>query len=288
MAMPNPFEALKFRWVLLGLIGASVALGLGLSLLEMMGWLPIAATDPLLQALTYLLLSLGLWPLIGWLGRKTKLRYRHLFGPRPQRFSWVMATVLTVALLMFSLGAFQVSFYGLSFLAPELVEETLQQPPTLFTSETAVPWLYSSLMMLNVVMVAPIAEEFIFRGVLLHRWGTKWNTPAAVVVSSLLFGILHTNVVGLFVFGLVMALLYLRTRSLWAPIFCHMLNNILAIALELLAAPSAEMTLSEFRENSWVGLILMAASAPWLLRFILQNWSKTWEALPYFVNAKRF
>ncbi|WP_377965599.1 CPBP family intramembrane glutamic endopeptidase [Almyronema epifaneia] len=286
MATLNPFRALKFRCILIGLIGAGFLFGLGLSLLETLGWLPFKAEDPVVQPILYLLLSLSLGPIVWWIGHRHRLQYRALIGTRPKQFSWTAAVVLTVALLIFSLGAFQLSFYGLSFVAPTLVEETLQQPPTLMTAETSLPGFYRSLMLLNVVVVAPVAEEFIFRALLLHRWGTKWGTPAAVVLSSVLFGVLHTNLVGLFVFGLVMALLYLKTRSLWAPIFCHMLNNVLAIALELLAAPGAETTLAEFRQSSWVGLILMAASAPWLLRFMLQNWSKTQEALPYFVNAK--
>ncbi|NJN02270.1 MAG: CPBP family intramembrane metalloprotease [Leptolyngbyaceae cyanobacterium RM1_1_2] len=277
----NPFEALKFRWVLLGLLGAGLGWGILLSLIETAGWWPLVITGPLMQPVLYLLMTLSLWPIVLWLGRNQRIRYRRLIGFRPKYFSWATGMALAIALVIFSLGSSQLLFYGLSFVAP-IITEGFRQAPPLLTAETRLPWLYNGLMLLYLVAVAPVTEEFVFRGILLHRWGTKWGVPAAVILSSVLFGLLHVNPVGLFVFGLVMALLYLKTRSLWVPIFCHMINNALAIALELLPF-GPESSLVTFQDG-WLGLILIGISAPWLLRFVLQNWSKTHEALPYFVN----
>lgn len=77
-------------------------------------------------------------------------------------------------------------------------------------------------------IVAPVAEELLFRQVIyirLRRFAPTW---IAVVVSALLFGIYHGNLVqGIYAFimGCLLALVYEWTRSLAAPILFHMIAN---------------------------------------------------------------
>lgn len=83
---------------------------------------------------------------------------------------------------------------------------------------------------ISTVIISPISEELIFRGVLLNR--LKLVTPAifAVLVSSLLFGALHSygSVISAFVFAVCMAILYLKTENICVPILAHFLNNFFA------------------------------------------------------------
>ncbi len=79
------------------------------------------------------------------------------------------------------------------------------------------------------VILAPIAEELIFRGCL-YRF-LKGNMPVmgAVLLSSLLFGAIHLHLAGLPVlvaFGAVLCLVYERTGSLKAPILLHAFFNL--------------------------------------------------------------
>ncbi len=85
-----------------------------------------------------------------------------------------------------------------------------------------------------VTVFAPIAEELLFRGFVfpaLRNW--KGTTPA-VVLTGLLFGLLHVfsspayALVALSVFGSLLCLLYLRTRSLYPCIALHSINNSIA------------------------------------------------------------
>ena len=72
-------------------------------------------------------------------------------------------------------------------------------------------------------------EELSFRGYILQRLAQAWGLPAAVIVSSLIFAMVHVlnpNVqplamVSLFVAGLLLACAYLVSRSLWLPIGLH-------------------------------------------------------------------
>lgn len=102
------------------------------------------------------------------------------------------------------------------------------------------PWLVTALFALGAAVVAPALEELFFRGLVLRAmsratWSRpRWSTPVAIVVSSLLFGMLHTtamNVSGLYVAGVtaaagtVLALLAVRRKNLGAAITAHIVFN---------------------------------------------------------------
>ncbi len=79
-------------------------------------------------------------------------------------------------------------------------------------------------------VLAPIAEELLFRG-LLFRALTKFGLPAALVVSGAVFGALHAGAVPakllplLAVLGALLALLYAMTGSIVAPMCLHAFIN---------------------------------------------------------------
>ena len=78
-------------------------------------------------------------------------------------------------------------------------------------------------------VIAPLAEEFLFRFVLLGRI-RKWtgSTLAGVLASSFLFGIYHGNIVQgvyAFVLGCALALTYLYYKNIWTAVFFHGIGN---------------------------------------------------------------
>ncbi|MEM7649969.1 MAG: CPBP family intramembrane glutamic endopeptidase [Cyanobacteria bacterium P01_A01_bin.70] len=286
----QPFEVPKFRQFL-GVVGliwlAMVAVLIVVELIE--SW-TIDLNDPLLTPVFYIVLfggsSLWLWQQY----RHHHIEPRQLLGDWPSGQQWPALIGLWVTLFMFSLGAFQVSFAAFSYLLPQMVEDTLQSSIFLGADETAIPWLYNLLMLIVLVVAAPVLEEFLFRGFLLHRWGTRWNLRVAVLLSSVLFGILHANLIGLTGFGFALALLYLRSSNLWLVIIIHSLNNAIAAGLEIILSfggSSEPQSLTEFRSSIWFGLVLLAISTPFLIRFLRQNWAVTRAPLPYFANGDR-
>lgn len=283
----NPFLSLKARLVVVSFFVISLGLALIFGTLGALELLPIQGDDPLVAPILYSLIFLGLCGSILLAARRVPLRLAALFGPWPVRLAWVQLLWLVGGLFLFSLGAFQVSYLGLSLVAPAWVESTLQQSLLLSAEQATDPGLYNALMLVSVLVVAPVAEEFIFRGVLLHRWGVKWGIRPAIVLTSVLFGVLHSNLVGLFMFGVVMSLLYLSTRSLLVPIAAHALNNAIAWGVDFLATqPAANPidTLTEFRSSWWLGVICLLVSAPWLLRYVAYHWPARKALLPYFAN----
>ncbi|MFR9650190.1 MAG: CPBP family intramembrane glutamic endopeptidase, partial [Rikenellaceae bacterium] len=99
---------------------------------------------------------------------------------------------------------------------------------------------------ISLVVVAPIFEEFICRGVILEALRRKSGVVAALILSSLFFALLHiqiTLVVNAFIMGLMLGYFYIRTRSIVVPIVIHSINN--ALAYILLYTSNADLTLSD-------------------------------------------
>ncbi|MDQ2934899.1 MAG: CPBP family intramembrane metalloprotease [Chloroflexota bacterium] len=87
-----------------------------------------------------------------------------------------------------------------------------------------------------VVIVAPIAEELFFRGVVFNAWLREHGYRRALLGSSLLFALIHGSLLALlpiFVLGIGLALVYERTRSLLASIVMHATVNGISVALAL-------------------------------------------------------
>jgi membrane protease YdiL (CAAX protease family) len=81
------------------------------------------------------------------------------------------------------------------------------------------------------VVIAPFAEEILFRGYLYGKLRKSIPTWLAMVVTSALFGAIHAQWnVGVDVFVLSMVACSLRevTGGIWAGILLHMLKNGLA------------------------------------------------------------
>ena len=254
---------------------------------EMLIWPALDLTDPITTPITYLLVfgSCSLW--VAWQYRRHEIDLRSLIGPWPFPIQWRAIAGLWLTLFIFSIGSFQVSYALLSFLFPGPVEVALRESIFLGAGETTFPWLYNTLFMGVLVIGAPVFEEFLFRGFLLHRWGTRWSPKVAVILSSLVFGLLHGNVIGLSVFGLAMALLYLRSRSLGLVVVVHGLNNAIAAGLEIvtrLLDIDSTTSLETFRANVGLGVLLLGLSTPLLIRFVWQNWQVTRAPLPYFAH----
>jgi membrane protease YdiL (CAAX protease family) len=89
------------------------------------------------------------------------------------------------------------------------------------------------------VVGAPIFEEWLFRGVIFRsldagwtsRWGTR-GTAVAVVVSALIFAAAHAEWLqfpGLFLLGVILAVLVVRTRRLMPSVLTHVGFNALTM-----------------------------------------------------------
>ena len=193
-----------------------------------------------------------------------------LFGPMPRDLpTWAFVT-LAIPLLALDAGTGWLTLWLRYYLI------------LLFGSNPITNWLGSSsrigfrldfwiiVRTLMTVGYGPAIEETVFRGLLLHRWALKWGLKAGVLGSSLAFALIHPRPIGPFIFGLVMAVLYLRTRSLWVAIACHATYNALVVFLH---------TIESVKLN---GALCFIVAVPAFLLFLHRYWPDQEVPLPYF------
>ncbi len=144
--------------------------------------------------------------------------------------SWLPSLVgLVVLSIAFSLSVFWLQLYALMPIFPGLVDFFLEPIP--FPESP----IYLVITIISIAVIGPIAEEFIFRGMLLHRMMKKTSMWGGILISSILFGILHADIIGATIFGIITSLLYLKTGNLLIPILLHIFNNSIAVILSFVA-----------------------------------------------------
>lgn len=84
---------------------------------------------------------------------------------------------------------------------------------------------------ISVAILAPIVEEVFFRGLIYTRLKSGMNKITAAVISSLLFGVMHGEIIWMligFMSGLALVWIFEKTRSLLGCITVHIANNTLS------------------------------------------------------------
>ncbi len=106
-------------------------------------------------------------------------------------------------------------------------------------------------LIISAVIVAPLAEELLFRGFLYPAIKRFTDPVFAMLCTALLFAAVHNNLpalVPLFILGIAFAIVYEYSGSLWTPIWMHALFNLTSIVLMLLGsgAPPPEPLPGDF------------------------------------------
>lgn len=87
-----------------------------------------------------------------------------------------------------------------------------------------------------IVILPPITEELIFRGILFEEIIRLFDCKFAIFSTALLFGIYHFNIlqgVNTFVMALILAIVYYYRKNILDSILIHMVNNFLALILTI-------------------------------------------------------
>ena len=87
------------------------------------------------------------------------------------------------------------------------------------------------LKILTLLVVAPILEEILCRGILM-QYLKRYGLAVSLIVSSLCFALLHfdpTSLVVIFFVGMLLGMIKVSTGSLWASIIAHSVNNLIAM-----------------------------------------------------------
>lgn len=126
-------------------------------------------------------------------------------------------------------------------LAPE---QELAPHPTIESLRTGQAAAVYLALWVGAAVIAPVAEELFFRGLvqtyLVNAWGRRWR---AVIVSSGLFALVHTGqpyaMPALFALSLLLGFLYERRGALVWPIALHAVFNLKTLVWEALGGAAS-------------------------------------------------
>lgn len=110
---------------------------------------------------------------------------------------------------------------------------------------------------IGAVIVAPIAEEIIFRGMITKLLLDEYRPAKAILISALIFGIIHFNpaqIPGAIVLGALFGWLYYKTGSIIPGIILHFINNAAAVVGAIYLGEEWELN------NNVLALSLLAIS----------------------------
>ena len=231
-------------------------------------WLTQTPRPPLPDAVLgltwYALLLAFLMRPLGRTGARRTLLHMQV---EPGATRWAIAA--GVALLGISLASVYAVYLPLSYIAPDFVRWWLiDDPLVMIWTSGDLYRLANGFNFFVLVLLAPFVEELFFRGLLLPSWASRWSPKRAVVLSSLAFAILHADIVGGFIFGVVAAVAFLNTRNLWMPFVMHLTNNALVWLItlgELVVVGERQTTLRDFQASSWLALLGLVIGVPVLI-----------------------
>lgn len=158
--------------------------------------------------------------------RKSNISWREAFGLRPasrvRAVAWGLAAgilFVPAAWLLQLVSQFVMELMKLKLVAQAAVDEVQN-------SARSVP--EKILFAAFALLLAPLVEEIIFRGILYPAIKQTGHPRLALWLTSIIFGVMHFNLVSLMplvVFGAFLALLYEATGSLLTPIATHAMFN---------------------------------------------------------------
>ncbi len=178
------------------------------------------------QMLSFCLFGLIISTLILWINyKKEKLS----FGLSIKNLKYVIWTpliyLITIILLLFVglLNQYLLTNFFDIEIKPQEILEKFKELESSFEI---------SIFVIGSAVVAPIYEELLFRGIIFPKLIQKTNFTIALLLSSLIFAVLHFHLsalLPLFVLSIILSITYLYTSTIWASISLHALFNLISI-----------------------------------------------------------
>lgn len=171
------------------------------------------------------------------LGNKlTGIKLGPLFNTKGFSASFLlMGTVIAIGMNLLAIvvaslteTAFE-ELFGLMLVSPD------DNPPSM---------IYMIVDCIYAVIIAPIIEEIVFRGFVLKNF-SRYNVYTGIVLSGLLFGLMHGNFYQFIFtvpFGIALAYMTVKSNSILPAIFAHFLANAGVTAINLVGLYNEEFS----------------------------------------------
>lgn len=211
---------------------------------------------------------IGLWGLniilYAWI--RNGKRFSFDFNLRLPKMKWIFYSFLFVATLGIAL------VYPLSFLINFLIKKD--------QSQSSYIELFS-ILAFGAVFIGPLVEDLIFRGIILNVLKVKYGNKLALVVSSILFAIIHIHpaeVITALLMGLVLGYIFIKTNSFSFVILLHSMSNLTSILIgKFLIVDVAQEDFSNYMIYGEFSFFIMGIAALICSYLLWQFWKRRVE-----------
>jgi membrane protease YdiL (CAAX protease family) len=208
--------------ILLCLLFIGIQLGTGLILGVIIGLLGLG-TDSLVYGLGTILLNLLSFGLVIFIGyKRTHKSFNEVFMFNNVSLNnWVSIIVFMFGFVIVSSEIDNILQYFLPM--PSFLQDV-------FGSILVNKYIAVSILLVGIVPA--FVEEMLFRGVILNGFKGNYSQKKAIIISSLLFGIIHLNpwqFVTAFIIGIISAWICLKIESIILSIYIHLFNNMVTV-----------------------------------------------------------
>lgn len=155
--------------------------------------------------------------------------------------------------------------------------------------------LYDGSMITNIisiVIMAPILEELIFRKILFKRLAKKTNATIGIILSSVIFGLLHAtdSMLSAMLFGVILCILYIKYDNILIPMSLHFSNNLIATLLLLSQCQQDSEVTMLTQQDSYmfigIGIVITVIGLYFYIRYIIKNKSYIKKHSTYLLKYK--
>jgi membrane protease YdiL (CAAX protease family) len=217
IAYPRIKNAVLLCLLLIGIqLAAGFILGIIFGLLSL-------STESLIDGISTIIISLlsfGVVILIGFI--KSKQKFNEVFKFNNVSLGYWIATIIFMFGFVILLSEID-NIFNYFLPVPKFLQDIFE---AMMVKQTFI------IAIIQVGIVPAITEEMFFRGIVLNGFKRNYSDKKAILISALLFGIIHLNpwqFVTAFIIGIIMAWIYIKTKSIILCIYIHLFNNIIGV-----------------------------------------------------------
>lgn len=237
----KPFPSIKQSFIIVGIILLTTTVFAPVIIIA--GFIPIAFIKEI-SFFSYYLLSFGTASYLAYLYKKYEEKHTYTH-PQFKVNDYLLIPLLLIAAIALQIG---VTIPVISLIPmPEFIKRLFE----MMNKDMNNFWAFAT-----VIALAPIFEEYIFRGVILNGLLKRISPFKAILISSLLFGLVHLNpwqFVSAMVIGLFAVWIYYRTKNLLLCMLIHFANNSWAVASSYIF--SNQNTMNSYATNKAIFIV---------------------------------
>jgi membrane protease YdiL (CAAX protease family) len=236
---------------------------------------------------TYLITAAILWSII----HKSPLSFKEIIGSPVSKMESLKMIILAVFLLAFTMGESAIEVMIMARVDLNFAYTFWPFHPERLRIHPI--WSYHVLLFLAVnVLIAPVLEEFIFRGLLLNSLKSRMGPWSAILLNSLIFTMLHFSshyYISTFVFAVVLCCVYLSRRSLLSCIAIHSAFNLFAFLHQYYADTFWTRSINQIASvHDWIPQIIMFILTSLFFLYLLIRYLKEMRSSANDQNPKIF